>query len=138
MDRVTPNLYVGSLADAGDVATLHDAGVETVIRLTHEIPSDAPTDPRVHARPMVDGPRNDAERFAAAARATVAALERGETTLVHCSAGASRSVSVAAAALAVHDGTDVREAFARVGAARDEADPHPALVRRAAAFVERA
>jgi protein-tyrosine phosphatase len=86
---------------------------------------------------MVDGPRNDSEAFAAAARAVVAALERGETTLVHCSAGASRSVSVAAAALAVHDGVDVREAFARVGAARDEADPHPALVRRAAAFVER-
>jgi protein-tyrosine phosphatase len=65
-------------------------------------------------------------------------MERGETTLVHCSAGASRSVSVAAAALAVHDGVDVREAFARVAAARDEADPHPALVRRAVAFVERA
>lgn len=32
----------------------------------------------------------------------------------------------------------VCEVFARVGAAREEADPHPALVRRAAAFVERA
>jgi hypothetical protein len=39
--------------------------------------------------------------------------------------------------LAVHEGVDLREAFARVGAAREEADPHPALVRRAAAFVDR-
>jgi hypothetical protein len=38
---------------------------------------------------------------------------------------------VAAAALAVHDGVDVREEFARVGAARAEADPHPAFVERA-------
>lgn len=137
MDRVEPTLYVGSLADAGDATALREAGIETVVRLTHEAPPDAPTGPTVHAHPMLDGPRNDAEAFAAAARTVVAALERGETTLVHCSAGASRSVSVAAAALAVHEGLDVREAFARVGAAREEADPHPALVRRAAAFVDR-
>jgi protein-tyrosine phosphatase len=86
---------------------------------------------------MVDGPRNDEAAFAAAVHETLAALERGERTLVHCSAGALRSVSVASAALAAHEGIEVPEAFARVGAARNAADPHPALVRRAAAFVSR-
>ena len=137
MDRVAPGLWVGSLADASDAAALREAGIGTVVRLTHESPAGGTAGPTVHEHPMVDGPRNDPEGFAGAVHETLAALERGETTLVHCSAGASRSVSVAATALAVHEGVDLREAFARVGAAREEADPHPALVRRAAAFVDR-
>jgi protein-tyrosine phosphatase len=137
MDRIDGTLHVGSLADASDTAALREASIDTVVRLTHDGPEDA-DGPAVHAHPMLDGPRNDAEAFDAAVRELLAALERGERTLVHCSAGASRSVSVAAAALAVREGGDVREAFARVGAAREEADPHSALVRRAAAFVERA
>ena len=56
--------------------------------------------------------------------------------LVHCSAGAPRSPSVAAAALARHEVVEVEAAFDRVASRREAVDPHPALVRRAVVTVE--
>lgn len=64
-----------------------------------------------------------------------AAWRRDETVLVHCSAGASGSVSVAAAALAAEEGLTLGEALVRVRGARVEADPHPALVGHARRYL---
>jgi predicted protein tyrosine phosphatase len=128
MDEVATNLYVGTLADAGDRALLHEAGVDRVISLTHDTPE---TEYPVSTYAMMDGPRNEQEAFREAVADVIAALERTETVLVHCSRGASRSPSVAATAVALHDERSIEEAFERIENQRAEFDPHPALVRQA-------
>jgi atypical dual specificity phosphatase len=136
MHRVGKDLYVGDLASAGDARALHAAGIDVVVGLTHDAPADGyPTGVDVVREPMVDGPRNEQRAFARAVDATLDALTDGYRTLVHCSAGSSRSVAVAAVTLAETSDRDLEAAFQRVLACRPPADPHPALVRRAAAYV---
>lgn len=138
MHRVDENLYVGGSGAAADHGALHEAGITTVVGLTHESPSGGyPDGVRVVREPMMDGPRNDADAFARAVDATLDALAAGRSTLVHCSAGSSRSVAVAATALACATGRGLERALGTVLGQRPPADPHPALVRRAASYVTR-
>ena len=136
MHRVGENLYVSGSGPAADHGRLREAGIETVVGLTHESPSGGyPEGVRVVREPMMDGPRNDAEAFERAVDATRDALAAGRTTLVHCSAGSSRSVAVAATALACATDRGLERALGTVLDRRPPADPHPALVRRAASYV---
>jgi protein-tyrosine phosphatase len=134
--RITDRLHVGDRAAARDVAGLTDAGVTAVLRLTHGTPPAYPDSLTVVERPLIDGPQNDRANFRAAVDRLTALLDAGETVLVHCSAGSSRSVAVAAATLARRDGTDVETALARVRSVHGDADPHPALVDHARHAVE--
>ena len=86
---------------------------------------------------MLDGPQNEYSAFADAAETVVERREAGQRVLIHCSAGASRSPAVAAAAMTRLTDRDLDEAFEQVLARRPAADPHDALVRRAAAFLTR-
>ena len=132
MHRVAENLHVGGLDAAGDGAALRAAGIETVVSLTHDPPTGGyPDGVRVVREPMVDGPRNDATAFERVVDATRGTLAAGERTLVHCSAGSSRSVTVAAAALAGVTDRGLAAALGAVLSRRPPADPHPAPVRRA-------
>lgn len=132
-DGIADGLFVGSIEAAGDEALLSDRGVETVVSLTHERP-DGGVPPGVEAVavPMRDGPRNERAAFERAVAAVRSRIDAGKTVLVHCSAGASRSPSVAATALALAEGVDLETAFDRTLDRRPAADPHPALVRQAA------
>jgi atypical dual specificity phosphatase len=139
MDQVATDLFVGGIEEAGEATALDRHGVTAVVGLTHESPPGGyPDGPSVTTVPMVDGPRNDADAFARGVAAVREALAMGETVVVHCSAGASRSVAVAATALALEREPGLEAAFERVVANRPAADPHPALVRRAAnCYVDR-
>jgi len=137
MDRVAPGLFVGSAESAADASRQAAAGITTICALTHGPPAGGyPDAASVVDVPMMDGPRNDPDAFRRAVEAVVAALADGETVLVHCSRGSSRSPAVAAAALAIRRDCSVEAAFAEVRASRPDADPHPALVRRAEAAVD--
>lgn len=130
MDEVAPDLYVGTVADAEDGTRLQENGIDSVVSLTHSDPrTDRPVP--VSDCAMMDGPRNDRETFREAVEHVLAGLERGETVLVHCSRGASRSPSVAAAAAALHEGIGIEEAFELIEERRAAVDPHPALVEQA-------
>jgi hypothetical protein len=136
MDHVTDSLLVGDTDDASDHDGLRAAGVTAVLSLTHDSPASPARGYTVVDRPLVDGPRNDAEAFTDAVDSLRSLLARGERVLVHCSAGASRSVAVAAAALAIERDGPVDEALATVCAARGVAAPHPALADRAREYVD--
>ena len=135
MDHVTDSLLVGDAEDASDHDGIRVAGVTVVLSLTHDSPATPARGYRVVDRPLVDGPQNDSERFAAAVDTLRSLLDDGERVLVHCSAGASRSVAVAAAAHALGEGLDADEALADVCATRGVSAPHPALADRARAYV---
>jgi len=132
VDRVTESLFVGTLADASDEGLLAENGVETVVSLTHADPDAGfPDEVSVIKHHMLDGPQNDRDRFEGAVEAVRARIESGETVLVHCSRGASRSPSVAAAATALARNIGIETAFERVAENVDTCDPHDALVRQA-------
>lgn len=134
MYEITDNLYYGGLEDAGDSAPYREREIEHVIQLTYEPPgSGYPKDVEVHTFSMMDGPQNDEATFRAAVSKIVEILEANATVLVHCSAGRSRSVCVAAAALGQFEQLSFEEAFAQV----EEVGPvsaHEALRVRAETY----
>lgn len=133
MDEVARNLFVGTAEDASDASTLREHDVAVVVSLTHSGPGgDVPADVTLVDTPMMDGPQNSREAFATAVGEVLARLDAGEATLVHCSAGASRSPAVAATALAYHTSSDLTTAFQQIRERRPAADPHDALLRQAA------
>ena len=132
MDEVFPNLYVGTLSDAGDRSLLQEHSVDRVVSLTYGDPeSGFPDFVSVFQCAMMDGPRNDVDVFREAVDHVVSGLESGETVLVHCSRGASRSVCVAGTAAAIHTEIQVETALLRVVERRDGSEPHNELIQNA-------
>ena len=129
MDEVFNGIYVGTESDAGDEPLLRKHGVDTVISLTHRNPETGDTT-RVDV-PMVDGPQNNYQAFAEAVETVVENVENDRCVLVHCSAGSSRSPSVAAAAITHLTENNLNEALNQIIEERPETDPHDALVRQA-------
>ena len=132
MDLVGPDLFVGTLDDATDSHRLEKDGITTVVSLTHETPDPSAQALDIYSIPLVDGPQNSREQFTKAVEQTVTALTAGERVLVHCAAGASRSPTVAATALALVQEMDLENAIQQVADSRDAVDPHEALLRQAA------
>jgi len=135
MDKVADRIFVGTESDAGDKSLLRKHGVDTVISLTHSNP-DTGNVTRLDV-PMIDGPQNDSEVFAQAVSEVIEHRKSGRKILIHCSAGASRSPSVAAAAISHLTEKDLNEAFNQIIECRSEVEPHDALVRQAVKFTNR-
>lgn len=132
MEQISARLYIGSREDAGEAKGLLSSGITAVLKLTHgDPPAPYPEAITVAEYPLIDGPRNDFENFRRAVDGLSALLAGGETVLVHCSAGSSRSGAVGAAALARQDGIDVETALARIQREKPDVDPHPALLEHA-------
>lgn len=103
MREIRSLLWTGNAREARDVQSLFDAGISAVVDLAYEeSPAQLPRQ-LVYCRfPLVDGAGNDPSLLKLALSTTVE-LFRAEThTMVACSAGMSRSPTVAICALAVH------------------------------------
>lgn len=133
MNEVSDGIFVGTESNASDESLLRKHGIDTVISLTHSEP-DTGDITRVDV-PMIDGPQNSYEAFAEAVKEVVKYHKNGQRILIHCSAGSSRSPSVAAAAITHLTQNNLNEAFNQVIEQRPETDPHDALVRQANRYV---
>jgi len=132
IDSVTDRLSISGSAAAGDHRQYRERGINAVVQLTHSEPEGGyPAGVAVHQHAMVDGPRNDAGTLQRAVARTVVLVCDEKHVLVHCSAGASRSVAVAGAALAVLDGEPTGAAVERVASARGAVNVHPAVLANA-------
>jgi protein-tyrosine phosphatase len=110
MTPITDQLFIGDIEQAGDRQRYKEHGIDRVIQLTYSAPDNGyPDSVDVHTYSMMDGPRNDEETMRDAVETTASFLQKGDTVLVHCSAGASRSVAVAAASLATVNDTGLDE-----------------------------
>lgn len=105
MREITSNLYLADIEQVGIHTRYEEHGIGTVIRLSHSDPENGyPADVDVYEYPMADGPGNDQGAMSAAVARTASLLSAGETVVVHCCAGDSRSVAVCMAAIAVSRG----------------------------------
>ncbi|MFD1643998.1 dual specificity protein phosphatase family protein [Halohasta litorea] len=116
MDRGAESLFVDTIEDTGTGLLLENHGIETVVSLTHSPPDTGFLESvSVRQVPLTDGRQNDRVQFNEAVDVLVSALESGETVLVHCSRGASRSPSVAATAIAIVQNIALLNSGARRG-----------------------
>jgi atypical dual specificity phosphatase len=132
MKQVAPGVYIGDIEDAGSGERLVDAGITAVVKLTHAAPDAGyPETVTVADHQMVDGPQNDLDAFAGAVQTATGLLEQGETVLVHCKRGTSRSGAVVAAVVAQREEVDISTALGTVRHRKPDVDPHRALLRHA-------
>lgn len=137
MEKITAQIFIGGREDAGEAERLLSTGITAVLTLIHgDPPAPYPDAIEVADHPLVDGPQNDFKNFRRAVDSLVDLLSRGETVLVHCSAGSSRSGAVGAAGLARQDGVDVDTALARIQSEKPDVEPHPALLEHARRTVD--
>lgn len=106
MREVSDQVSIGDMADAEHYGSLFDV----VVSLAAE---EYTTEyPHLNHYPLVDG-ANDPEDFAEAVQLVRDTLQTDKTMLVHCQAGASRSVTVLATALAAENDTLFQEELYR-------------------------
>lgn len=96
--QVASNLWVGGWSAARDYREQFDVVVNCA--------QDAPHNGDYQFN-LVDGPGNDPAEFAAAVACVRKALEEDKKVLVHCVAGMSRSLTVAARAASDYTGVPV-------------------------------
>lgn len=140
MDQITENLWIGDIQDVWEGDT---SQFDRVITVCQDETGDN-VGCRYNFFNMSDGPSNgyggdhSYELFHEAAVTLLGSLTYGENVFIHCHMGASRSVSVASAALAVVKDISYREAFKIVETNRPQAHPDPHLREHAEKFIENA
>lgn len=129
-------LYIGDARDASDHEKIENRDVDSVLKLTHNGNKDGyPESVDIHEHSMRDGPQNDPEIFRQAVETLQKLFEKEETVFVHCNAGSSRSPTVSAAALALHEEVEFETALEAIRESRD-IRPHQALLDRGRAVVD--
>lgn len=129
MERVRPGLFFGDIYDAADRDSYRENGVDAVVKLSGSRPNSGyPEDVEVFDHAMPDSDENTREEFSEAVNRVQDLVEDGGTVFVHCAAGQSRSVCVAAAVHAFLDDEDFEYGLQRIRELRD-VNPHRQLVR---------
>lgn len=85
--------------------------------------------------PLVEGQQVEYKRFKTAVEKARECYSRGESVLVHCEVGRSRSAAVIAAVLAVEEGTTVEESLAEIKRYRRQVSPRQPLMQCAERYV---
>ncbi|MCA9116853.1 MAG: dual specificity protein phosphatase family protein [Planctomycetaceae bacterium] len=102
MREVLPGrLWIGNSRDARNLRLLHETGLRAIVDLAAEEPAAQLSRDLIYCRfPLLDGEGNSPELLNLASLSARGLIQAGIPTLVACSAGASRSPSLAAMALA--------------------------------------
>jgi protein-tyrosine phosphatase len=111
------SLWIGHVGDVRDMRAVHRAGIAAMVDLAVNEPPAAVNREMVYCRfPLVDGGGNSLDMLRCAVQTAAGLLRAGFPTLVFCSGGMSRSVSVGAAALAVSSGRLAEDCLRSVAA----------------------
>ncbi len=140
MDRVAERLWVGDIEDARRRSSSVFDRVVTVCQDSVESNVGC----RYDFFPLSDGDAGGSSRgecsyelFREAVETVKKALLNGETVLVHCHVGQSRSVAVAAAALVAVEGVELDEALERIRSRRPMANPTREIGSLAKRYVQK-
>jgi hypothetical protein len=122
------SLWIGTARDARDIRGVLDAGIEAVVDLAKMCEPVKPTRELVYLRfPLLDGADNPPWLICAAVHAVEGLVRFGVPTLVACDGGMSRSLVIAAAALALWTPDSSPDEVLHGIAVGGPADVHPAL-----------
>lgn len=134
-------LYISDISEAIESEKSHLDRVITVCQ--DNIEENISDEQEYHHFCMADGPHNvyggdsSYEMFSRSANELHRALKLGESVLIHCHLGQSRSVSVAVAALGRLLDIPRHEAFDTVERYRPQAHPDQLLMGHAGTYIER-
>ena len=135
MSRVGPNLYIGGFLAASDPKIIQRAGITRIVKLfadTTMYPGGYCRHPGVSYAvfPTLDVPSYDIRNDATSALKFVKdGIDRGETVLVHCHAGISRSATVVLLYLMIYQHMTLDEALSRLRAVRPVVNPNQGFMR---------
>ena len=141
LDRLLSRLYIGDARDACDVDALKERGITAVVCVAEELEREEdfvfagerarppggngierqhfPLHDRDPARLSPEGARRAVEAYRASVTAVVDRVRGGETVLVHCQYGVSRSTTVCVGAVRQLASLSWNDALVRV------TDAHP-------------
>lgn len=134
MNEILPGLYVGNLKDSRDARLLDMHGITHILSIYDEA-KKLFRDKKYLIISAADNPRQDIVQFVPQCNDFIhAARIRGGHVLVHCFAGVSRSVTVAAAYILSVTNLNHQEALQAVRSARVMANPNEGFLRQMAEF----
>ncbi len=129
------SLWIGNAGDLRKPASIFHNGIEAVIDIAEEEPVASLPRSLIYFRlPLADDDTNMTWRVELAIETAANLLRRDVGTLIACSAGLSRSLCVAAGAIAVAQKIDANRALAEV-IASGPADVSPGLWDQVASIV---
>jgi len=137
MNQITPQLYITDIETARRTASPTDV-VVTVCQ--DDIEDNVSEKCSYKWFNMSDGDtgyggRSDYGIFKEACDAVISHLEKGDSVLVHCHVGKSRSAAVCIASLAVFEKLRYNEAYKKVKEARSFINPDSLLVEHANRYI---
>ena len=122
------SVWLGNSGDLRDVRMIHDAEIEAIVELADSEPLAILPRELIRCRfPLSDGGDNPSWLLRLAAESVAALMRARIPLLICCSAGMSRSVSVAAAGIALAEGRTLAESLGLVSEQRP-ADVSPGLM----------
>jgi len=112
---IAGQLWIGNTFDVDDIRSVLDAGVQAIVDLAlQETPKKMPRDMLYLRFPLNEGGGNSPDTIRIALESVASLLRREIPTLVFCSAGMSRSPSVAAFGLALAQQRDPSDCIGQV------------------------
>ena len=133
MDAIRPWLYVGKYRETLNTNLLSARKIGAVLQL-----AEAVTYPNITSLylPVEDGVPLSSHLLREGVDFVSSAKHRGETVLIACGAGISRSAAFAVAVLKEVEGLSLLEAVQTVGKHHPESSPHPALWESLCAYYD--
>ncbi|GAA5940918.1 dual specificity protein phosphatase family protein [Sporobolomyces koalae] len=123
MQQVIQGLWIGDYQASQDEDLLRQHGIECIVSAMRQ-EYDAPGGVDMHRVAVDDtATTNIAEHFVPTASFINAALEKGQSVLVHCQAGVSRSTTLVAAFLMIKLGLNVEQAVDKIRTVRPQVEP---------------
>ena len=110
------NLFVGSAKNAADWTFLRENDVKAVVNVTEEIPNFYPAHLTYHTLSVrdIENASLAVSEIAAAVAFIDQHMQAGNSVLVHCFMGRSRSVAIACAYIVSHMHTSPADAYAQI------------------------
>lgn len=128
MREITECVAIGDFDDA----QLYYDGFTEVLCLVQQVPEEIPESKVTHI-PLQDG-ENPQEQFNRAVDKVRTAIQSDTLTLVHCGAGASRSVGVTATALAVEQNSELQDCID--SCSLGHMNPHPDIINAGKVYID--
>ena len=116
MREIIPQrLWIGHALDADDIRNVLSAGVRAIVDLALQEVPPRMTRETIYLRfPLIDGAGNPPDVIRTAMESVASLLRRQIPTLVFCSAGMSRSPSLAAFALALAENREPQDCIVQI------------------------